>query len=473
MSLISMARAGSRCLARPSLFRRLMIAQAITLFLLWTLLMGLTVHEASTTNDILDNDAIFAAVLSVADNLAHYPERQRESLARMVDALNDVQHGAEGADARPTNAPFLVALLVWQDDKLVYRSSERVPLVRQTRFSVREDHETRGSTFRVRTLRSRHTATEATLVVPDLREHVLTFHSRGLFVLPLLISLPFLMLPAGWSVYRALRPWNQLSDEIAKRDPADMRPFQIATRVGELQPFVASVNLLLERVRKSATRERALIADAAHELRTPLAAMRVNAEALHDCTGDSGQRELLDALIRCNMRASRLVNQLLQLSRNEGMADTMILQQLRLDTLVQNRLAAFDPLAGKYGVELELQIMDAPITIEGDYESLISLIDNLVDNAIKYSPQGGRVTVQIERVKNGVCLIVHDEGPGIAEHQRERVFDRFYRCPDASQTGSGLGLAIVRSVLNRHGASITLSRSTIGLGLAARVDFVG
>jgi two-component system OmpR family sensor kinase len=444
------------------------------LILLWTLLMALTIWEARNANDILDNDAIFTAILSVADNLADHPERQRESLTRIVDALNDapskVSH--DGADMRDAHAPFLVGLLVWQDGKLVYRSTTRVPPLRQARLAVSEDHEAQGSSYRLRTLRSVRTDTQATLVVPDTKEHVLTFHSRGLFIVPLLISLPFLMLPAGWSVYRALRPWNRLSGDIAARDSADMRPFDAAPRLGELQPFVASINLLLERVRASAARERALIADAAHELRTPLAAMRVNAEALHDRAEDPVQRELLRALVNSNVRASRMVNQLLQLSRHEGMAQALVLQRVRLDTLVQDRLAAFDLLAGKQGGELELQVCGAPVNIQGDRESLISLIDNLVDNAIKYSPPGGRVTVEVRRDHAGVCLIVHDDGPGIPKDQRERVFDRFYRCPDAREPGSGLGLAIVRSVLTRHGASIALSSSHLGKGLAARVDFL-
>jgi two-component system sensor histidine kinase QseC len=176
----------------------------------------------------------------------------------------------------------------------------------------------------------------------------------------------------------------------------------------------------------------------------------------------------MDSLLRSNQRASRMVAQLLQLMRSETEAPGMGMQPMRLDLLLVDRLAALDALACLRPVELALESSE-PLCVMGEREGLVSLIDNLVDNAIKYSPAHATVSVRLQRQGDKALLQVRDRGPGIAEPWRQRVFDRFFRVPDQSQSGSGLGLAIARTVTDRHGGSITLHNAQDG-GLLASVS---
>jgi two-component system sensor histidine kinase QseC len=275
----------------------------------------------------------------------------------------------------------------------------------------------------------------------------------------LLISLPFLLAPAWWSIRIALRPWSRVAQEVAERGPHDLAPLSFKPPHLELATMVDNINALLARVKQSAQRERSFIADAAHELRTPLAAMRVNVEALRAQTGAPHQRELLAGILNSESRATRLVGQLLLLMRSDA-TDGSVRQTMAFDALLEDRLAALSGLAAQRGIELEL-VAQRDVTILGQRESLISLIDNLVDNAIKYSPAHGLVTVTLA-LEAGAILTVADQGPGVAPALRERVFDRFFRDPRQTEGGSGLGLAIARSVVRQHGGAIVLGTAPGG-----------
>jgi two-component system, OmpR family, sensor histidine kinase QseC len=258
-----------------------------------------------------------------------------------------------------------------------------------------------------------------------------------------------------------------VAQEVAARGPHDLTPLANKLPHQELAAMVDSINALLLRVSRSTQRERSFIADAAHELRTPLAAMRVNAEALqaHDC--GPVQRALLNGILSSGNRAARLAGQLLQLMRSDAVACEPH-APLALDTLVQDRLASLSGLASHHGVDLEL-VAAEPVHVMGQRGSLVSLLDNLVDNAIKYSPPNGVVRVGLSRGADGVLLTVEDQGPGIAPELRTRVFDRFFRDPHQTQSGSGLGLAIAASVATNHGGRIELGDAEGG-GLLVRVS---
>ncbi len=445
---------------RPSLGRRLLLAQMAVLTSLWTLFVFGLIYAAHADNELLTSDPVFDLALSIADNLADLPERQQESLQAFNNALNK-EYGDGVEDGR-----FSPVVLVWQRGELIYRSAPTVPAMHNTQLGKVEDIEVDGKTWRLRTRQSQHSDTQVAIALPDLKELLITFHSRGYYLLPLLISLPFLAFPAWWSVRVALRPWRRVSEEIAVRGPGDLAPLSYQPRHAELRPFVQGINMLLQRVRDSAARERALIADAAHELRTPLAAMRVNVEALRQQTTDAHQRELMDSLLRSNQRATRMVSQLLQLMRSDAATDAEPSTLLCLNDVLQDRLAALDGLAAASGVELELAAAE-PLHVRAERESLVSMIDNLVDNAIKYSPRGATVLVQLRRHGVHAELTVADAGPGIPAHLHARVFDRFFRVPDQAQSGSGLGLAIVKAAVERHAGQIALD-STCG-GLRVRV----
>lgn len=446
---------------QPSLMRRLLLAQMAVVALLWTMAIALLLYDSYEDPELLKYDKIFQSVLSIAQNLADRPDLQQESLAAFDLALLEaVGDGDAASDSSPV-------MQVWQQGKLIYRSTAAAPVILNTVPNRIETVKAGGREWRARTLASPGTDTRVMLAEPSVWRLTVTVMYRGFYVLPLVISLPFLIFPAWLSVRVALRPWRQVSKETSERGPADMTPLSYTPPHKELKPLVQSINSLLQRVRDSTSRERSLIADAAHELRTPLAAMRVNVEALKEQSTDEGQRELMGNLLRSNDRAARLVGQLLQLMRSDAVSNNDLPVMLSLDALVQDRLAMIEGLASARGVELGLDCKgDVPVL--GERESLVSMVDNLIDNAIKYSPPGGTVVVQVACEGAQAVLTVADQGPGIAPALRERVFDRFFRNPDQTQSGSGLGLAIVKSVVDRHGGEVVLGEARGG-GLMATV----
>uniref|UniRef100_UPI000D395AA6 sensor histidine kinase n=1 Tax=unclassified Variovorax TaxID=663243 RepID=UPI000D395AA6 len=452
-----------RAWTQPSLMRRLLLAQMAVVALLWTLAIALLLYDSYDDPELLKYDKIFNTVLAIAQNTAEHPARQQETLAAFDAAL--LETVADG-DAASDSAPVMQ---VWQGDRLVYSSTAAVPVILNTTLDRIETVKAGGREWRARTLASTTSDMRVMLAEPSVWRLTVTVMYRGFYLLPLVISLPFLVFPAWLSVRLALRPWRRVSRETAERGPADLTPLSYAPPHKELQPLVQSINSLLQRVRDSTSRERSLIADAAHELRTPLAAMRVNVEALKAQSTDHAQRELMGNLLRSNDRAARLVGQLLQLMRSDAMPAGELPVMLSLDALVQDRLAMTEGLAHARDVELELVCDErVPVPVLGERESLVSMVDNLVSNAIKYSPGGATVTVHVGCEGAQAVLRVTDRGPGIPGALRERVFDRFFRNPDQTQSGSGLGLAIVKSVVERHGGQVALGEAPGG-GLAATV----
>lgn len=453
---------GWRRLRRPSLVRRLMFAQMAMMTLLWSLVIGLVVLSAMT-DDLSVMQTSQRSMLLVAQNLADRPAKQYESLRAMDIALRNSLGNGNDASLSPS-------IIVWQHGRQIYRSDGVPSDIVNTQPDIDETVEADGKTWRARTTESPSGKTRVTLVTAGSLQVWLTFQSRGYYLLPLVISVPFLLFPAWLSIRLALRPWRAVAKEIASRGPHDLTPVSVQPRHDELQPLVHNFNALMDRLRASIAREQSFIADAAHELRTPIAAMRVNVEALQALLTQhiptERQHELFSRVLNSNARAERLVGQLLRLMRSHSNASAP--QPMRLDDLVQERLAALSALAHVREVEIEL-VADEPVEVVGDRDSLVSMIDNLIDNATKYSPERSVVSVGIRRVGDEAVLTVADQGKGVAPALRERVFDRFFRDPDQVQTGSGLGLAIVRSVVDAHGGAIALSDTGTGKGLQVTV----
>ncbi|NJN00699.1 MAG: sensor histidine kinase, partial [Aquincola sp.] len=289
-------------------------------------------------------------------------------------------------------------------------------------------------------------------------------------VLPLLVSLPLLVIPAWLSVRFALRPLARLSSEIAARGADELSPLQSAPKHTELKPLSQAVNQLFSRLQQARVRERSFIADAAHELRTPIAAIQVHAEALQERSLAATDRELLEGLLRSNCRAGHLVAQLLALTRSDATPAQRLSAVVDFAALVQESLALLEPMAKAKTVRLDLEASSGSL-VQGDAEALRMLVDNVVGNAIKYAPADSTVRVRVLRESGAVQLVVIDEGPGIAPELRERVLDRFFRVPGQTQPGSGLGLAIVKIVAERHGARLELADGQGARGLQVRLRF--
>jgi two-component system OmpR family sensor kinase/two-component system sensor histidine kinase QseC len=288
-------------------------------------------------------------------------------------------------------------------------------------------------------------------------------------VLPMLLAAPVMLLLAGWLVARALQPLRRVADEVRRRDEQSLAPLPSAGLPDEVAPLVNALNTLLARLQQALGTQRAFVADAAHELRSPLTALRLQLQLQGRARDDTTRTEATQGLAASIDRASRLVEQLLALARNEPGAAATVLAPLDLGALVLESLADVQALAAQRGSTLEL-LPGAPVTVQGDRAALTLLVRNLADNALRYSPPGAKVELRVGHESGRALLQVDDAGPGIPLEDRERVFDRFYRRASGDEAGSGLGLAIVRNIAERHGADIALADSPLG-GLRVTVRF--
>jgi signal transduction histidine kinase len=265
-----------------------------------------------------------------------------------------------------------------------------------------------------------------------------------------------------------LRPVARLAADVQRREPGDLRPIGPAHVPAEIAPLVASFDALLARLAQSQSAQRALIADAAHALRSPLTALSLELQAIErdgEAGADVPHRERLHAGVE---RATRLVEQLLALARSEAAGDAVTAKDVRLDDLVRTTLTAALPLADANAADLGLVQADECV-VHGDPDALAALVANLVDNALRHSGRGAQVDVSLRREGASAVLEVSDSGPGIPEVDRERVLDRFQRGASAAGTGTGLGLAIVRTAVERHGGRLALDAAALG-GLRVRVE---
>jgi two-component system OmpR family sensor kinase/two-component system sensor histidine kinase QseC len=235
----------------------------------------------------------------------------------------------------------------------------------------------------------------------------------------------------------------------------------------EVAPVVQSLNALLQRLERSLGAQRAFVADAAHELRSPLTALKLQLQLLRRAPDEATRAAALDGLGAGIDRAARLVEQLLTLARSEPA--TGALERVDVAELVRGVIADMHAFALARGSDVALDAPPEAVEILGDRAALVALARNLVDNALRYAPAGTRVDVAVAREDDHALLRVDDAGPGIPAAERERVFDRFYRRA-SDEGGSGLGLAIVRSVAERHGATVTLADAPGG-GLRVTVRF--
>ncbi len=293
-------------------------------------------------------------------------------------------------------------------------------------------------------------------------------------VIPLLVLLPLLGAAVVGVVGSGLRPLRRVAGEVQRRDAHSLTPIAAARLPQEIAPLVNELNRLLSRLNSAFQVQRAFVADAAHELRSPLTALRLELQLLERAPDEAARREARMNLGAAVERAIHLVEQLLTLARNEPREAGGGLSAIALEKPVAAGIADAHALAAARHIELSLE--SDPVAVRGDPEALRTLVRNLVDNAVHHAPPGGRVRVRIRGGApdagrgQGAVLEVADPGPGIAPAERERAFDRFYRRASAPEGGSGLGLAIVKAIADRHGAEVRLGDAPEG-GLLVAVAF--
>ncbi len=278
-------------------------------------------------------------------------------------------------------------------------------------------------------------------------------------ILPELLIAAATLLIVWFGVKRGLRPLARLSEEIKARSAGDLRPIDAAGAPEETRPLVGALNGLLDEVSAASRKQQRFLADAAHQLRTPLAGLQAHAELALAQPLPEPSRAQVERVHQATIRTGRLANQLLALARAEP-GVRISLAPLDLKSLVEGEADAWVHQALARDIDFGFELEAAQI--QGDAFLLREALANLVHNALEYSQRGARVTVRTGRRERAAFIEVEDDGPGIAPAERGRVLERFYRVPGTSGTGSGLGLAIVREIASSHGASIAITDSASG-----------
>ena len=288
---------------------------------------------------------------------------------------------------------------------------------------------------------------------------------------PMAAIAPLLMLVLWWVIRRSLDPLERTRQQIARRAVDDLSPLSDAGLPDEVRPLVQEINLLFGRLHLAFDAQKSFVANAAHELRSPLTALKLQAQAL-ERTRDDAPRKLAGERLQQGIdRAIRLMNQLLLLARQEALVSHgRTTRPLDLQQLVQHVVEELLPQAAERAIDLGSQ-GSGPLWLDGEPDALRILLRNLLENAIKYSPHGGRVDVALAAPHGRPCLTVEDSGPGIPEEERAQVFERFFRGSQTRGSGSGLGLAIVQAIARRHHATVNLGQSAALGGLQVRVAF--
>lgn len=293
-------------------------------------------------------------------------------------------------------------------------------------------------------------------------------------LLPLMLALPVLALAGWWAVRRGLAPLRQLSQLLGVRRPQALEPVVLADMPSEMKPLVQALNELFERIERMVASERRFTADAAHELRTPIAGIRTQVQVAMGAGNDTAQHDhaLQATLAGCD-RATRLVEQLLTLARLEAASENSALPTGPVDlSAITRRVAAeLAPTALLHEQTLELDAA-AACPLAGNEMLVGVLVRNLIDNALRYSPSGARVQIEVTTASGQSILRVQDSGPGMTEQEMARLGERFYRVLGHGQTGSGLGWSIVKRIAQASGAQVQVGRSDLLGGLSVLVKWL-
>ena len=439
--------------------------------LLWYLLAAITIAALAQASiayrtSLHDADQIFDYHMQqMALSLRSSTPLSNSEAQQRLQAKNEASPGGAGNDD--------MVVQMWSPDGVqVFHSVSRARLPQRAVLGF-SNVKANGTVYRVFSIQSENQTVQ---VAQDLAVRRNMAGNLALRTLgPIAVMMPILMLVVWWVVSGSLEPVARVRSQVASRQADDLSPVSDAGLPDEVQPLVQELNLLFGRVRTAFDAQQSFVADAAHELRTPLAALRLQAQSLDRADTPEARKLAVQRLTAGIDRATRLVEQLLVLARQEATAAAgAVARPVDLADLARRTVADLAGVAAAKGVDVGIHHVD-PATVEGQPDALHILLRNLVDNAIKYTPAGGTadISVRSDSAKEGctVTVTVEDSGPGIPPEERERVFDRFYRVAGSEAAGSGLGLAIIKAIAERHGATLALGESERLGGLSATVCF--
>ena len=422
---------------------------------------------------------VATAVLTWFDVRHELDELLDSHLAQAAALLVVQQAGEIEDDDDVVNAPSLhkyapkVAFQVFHEGRLTLRSAN-APAEPMLAFNGRVDDGFRtvamgGVAWRVFATHGREQDVQVFVGEQvESRSAILWAVLRSALA-PVLFALPLLALAAWWAIRRGVAPMKALGSTLAQRRPQALEPVHVEGAPSEMTPMLDALNGLFERIAELMASERRFTADAAHELRTPIAAIRTQAQVALGAADDAGRTHALQATLQGCDRATRLVEQLLTLSRLESGA-APALGDVELGAVVRQGVAELAPQALAKGQRIEV-VANEPCVVNGDTLLLAVLVRNLVDNAIRYSPPQAQVRVVVAHADGGVRLAVDDSGPGMSESDRERLGERFFRVVGSGESGSGLGWSIAQRIARAHGATVRVERSGALGGLSVEVGF--
>jgi two-component system OmpR family sensor kinase len=446
----------------PTTDARRHVSHSLRRRLLWLVLLAIVLVT------LLQAITAYRGALRQADALFD------EHLQQMARSMRNGVPPGLSSEAFDADQGLELYVQIWgQDGTQIFRSSKAAfPSSTVLGFS---DVEALGNHYRVYSLQ---TGLQTIQIAQDLDGR--TARARAIAtraIVPFVLLTPLLILAVWWVISRSLAPIERARRQLANRAADDFSPLSNDGLPQEVRPLVDELNLLFDRVQEAFDAQKNFVADAAHELRSPLTALKLQAQALRNHKGDSAARE--DGVTRLNQgidRSIRLLEQLLLLAREEASTDQRPALDPPVDLHEVIKLAVTDllPQARQKQTDMGLSPLadSGDIKVPGQPEALRTLLRNLLDNAIKYSPTGSQIDVSLSLRNGRPLLTVEDSGPGIAEADRGRVFDRFYRAKKThAEVGSGLGMAIVQVIAKRHGATLWLGRSEQLGGLKVELQF--
>lgn len=408
----------------------------------------------------------YRTALAEADVIFDY---QMEQMALSLRPGLPVESRPDGHLVPDDEENFDFVIQVWTADGLrVFESAARAELPQRAVLGF-STVQARGTTYRLFSVASGTQVIQVAQDVAARREMAGTLALRT--VSPMLVMVPLLMLLAWWVVSASLAPVSRIREQVAARQADDLSELNERDLPDEIHPLVHELNLLFHRLSQAFVAQKNFVADAAHELRSPLAALKLQVQGLRRATDEATREVAINRLNAGIDRATRLVEQLLVLARQQS-STALGTKPVPVDLAALARLALADAAGAAALRQIDLGLVQADqCVVMGHEEALRILLRNLLDNAIKYTPLGGTVNLGVQGAANQALLTVEDSGPGIAAEDRQRVLDRFYRVAGAPAGGSGLGLAIVKTIADLHNATLTIDGSDSLGGLRATVIF--
>jgi len=451
----------------PSLRNRLLFTLLPITLVLWAI-VGIVIYAAtqSEVDELIDAQLAQSARLLL--NLMGHELEEEEMKPGYMSEDDIAEQFAEFSHKYEQRLAFQMWILA---ENRIWLRTDTAPRYRMSeRSSGFEDRTIEGDPWRVYVLTDSAGRLQVQVGESSARREELRNYIAWRVLIPILLLLPLLAVMIWYGVGRAMMPLRRIADDVKNRRLDNLHPIPGVAVPVEAKPLIDALNALFQRLHQAFETERRFTADAAHELRTPLAALKTQAQVALRATADEERRRALHQVITGVDRATHLAQQLLTLARIDP---TLWVGRDKVDLgdLASGVLAEIAPVALAKDIEISL---DAGVAtpVQGDRAMLGIMLRNLVDNAIKYTPAGGRVEVRVERRGSATVLSVADSGPGIPPEERTRVFERFYRQIGASAPGSGLGLSIVKRITDLHQAEVRLETAELG-GVRVEVIFDG